>query len=217
VPLIIGSGLTVTTAVAIQPFALVKVIVAVPAAFPVTTPVALTEAIAVAEEVQGFTAAGVAVLDNVVVKPAQTVSVPVIAGSAVTVTTAVVIQPFELVYVMVAVPIPFPVTNPAESIDAMAGLEEIHGFVVAGGAKLASVVVKPLQTLNVPVITGKEITVTITDALHPFVVVYVIAAVPAVFPVTTPVLLTVATVVFEETHAFTAAGAEILERFVVNP
>ena len=72
---------------------------------------------------------------------------------------------------MVAVPIPFPVTNPAESIDAMAGLEEIHGFVVAGAAVLESVVVKPLHTLNVPVITGKAITVTVTEALHPFVVV----------------------------------------------
>ena len=97
VPVITGNGFTVTVAVTIQPFAFVKVMIVVPPETPVTTPILLTEATAVFEEVHGVTVAGVAVLAKAVVEPAQTVSVPVIVGSAVTVTTAVVIQPFEFV------------------------------------------------------------------------------------------------------------------------
>ena len=97
VPVMTGNGFTVTVAVTIQPFAFVKVMIVVPPETPVTTPLLFTVATAVLDEVHGVTVAGVAVLANAVVEPAQTFSVPVIVGSAVTVTTAVVIQPFEFV------------------------------------------------------------------------------------------------------------------------
>ena len=72
-------------------------IVAVPAATPVTIPVALTVATAVFEDVQGFVVAGVPLPVNWVVNPTLTTSVPEIVGKAFTVTTAVVLQPLLLV------------------------------------------------------------------------------------------------------------------------
>ena len=59
VPAIVGKAFMVTRAVVLQPLLLVRVIVAFPADTPVTTPVALTVAIAVFEDVQGFMVAGV--------------------------------------------------------------------------------------------------------------------------------------------------------------
>ena len=87
-----GNATTVTVAVAKHPFEFVKVITAVPGAFPVTTPALFTEAIAAFEELHGV-APGVAVLANVVVKPLQTVNVPVITGVEITVTVAVSVHP----------------------------------------------------------------------------------------------------------------------------
>ena len=58
--------------------------VALPAAIPFTTPVALTVAIAVLEETQGFAVAGVALPVRVVDKPTQTFKVPVIMGVGLT-------------------------------------------------------------------------------------------------------------------------------------
>ena len=72
-------------------------IVEVPADTPVTTPVLETVATAVLEETHGLDAAAVAEPVNVVVKPTQAVNVPVIVGRALTVTVAVLIQPFEFV------------------------------------------------------------------------------------------------------------------------
>ena len=72
-------------------------IVAVPAATPVTIPVALTVATAVFEDVQGFVVAGVPFPANWVVNPTLTISVPEIAGKAFMVTIAVVLQSLLLV------------------------------------------------------------------------------------------------------------------------
>ena len=69
----------------------------VPAATPVTSPVALTVATAGVAETQGVVVAAVAVPVSWVVAPTQTVSVPVIVGRALTVTVAVVLQPPLLV------------------------------------------------------------------------------------------------------------------------
>lgn len=52
----------------------------VPALRPVTTPVGLTVATAVLDEVQGFTAAGVPDPLRAVVAPAQMARLPVIVG-----------------------------------------------------------------------------------------------------------------------------------------
>ena len=59
-------------------------------------------------------------------------------------------------------------TNPDASMDAIAGLEEIHGLVIAGAAVLDNVVVNPLQIVNVPVMTGNAITVKVAVATQPF-------------------------------------------------
>ena len=69
----------------------------VPAATPVTSPVALTVATAGVAETQGVVTAAVADPVSWVVAPTQTVSVPVIVGRALTVTVAVVLQPPLLV------------------------------------------------------------------------------------------------------------------------
>ena len=67
--------------------------VAVPAATPVTIPVALTVATAVFEEVQGFVVAGVPLPVNWVVNPTPTTSVPVMVGKPFMVTVAVALPP----------------------------------------------------------------------------------------------------------------------------
>ena len=69
----------------------------VPAATPVTRPVALTVAAVVVAETHGNVAAAVADPVSCVVDPTQTVSVPVMVGAALTVTVAVLVHPALLV------------------------------------------------------------------------------------------------------------------------
>jgi hypothetical protein len=69
----------------------------VPALTPVTTPALFTVATPVFDDVHGFIAAGVPEPVNVVVDPIQTVNVPVIVGSALTVTVTVLLQPLLFV------------------------------------------------------------------------------------------------------------------------
>ena len=69
----------------------------VPAATPVTRPVALTVATPGVAETQGVVTAAVADPVSCVVAPTQTVSVPVIVGRALTVTIAVLVHPALLV------------------------------------------------------------------------------------------------------------------------
>ena len=70
---------------------------------PVTSPVLLTVATAGVADTQALTAAGVPDPVSCVVDPIQTVSVPVIVGSGltVTVTVAVLVHPFPSVPVTV--------------------------------------------------------------------------------------------------------------------
>ena len=63
-------------------------------------------------------------------------------------------HPFEFVNVIVTVPTDWPVTKPVLSMEAIAGSEEIHGFVVAGVPEAVSWMVEPTQT-SLPVMTGK--------------------------------------------------------------
>ena len=138
-----------------------------PAETPVTTPLLLTLATAVFDETQGVVVAAVAEPVSVVVKPAQTVSVPVIVGSAFTVTVAVMIQPFELVYVITEVPTATPVTTPVLFTVATAVFEETQGFVADGAADPLSTVVEAIQTSKVPVMVGSAFTVTVAVMLQP--------------------------------------------------
>ena len=98
VDVIDGAALTVKVAVAEQPLLLVKVMSAVPTETGVTTPVALTEAMAVLLEVHGLFAAAVPVaLKLTVLPPAIPDNVPEITGFAYTVTLYVSLQPVDIV------------------------------------------------------------------------------------------------------------------------
>ena len=69
----------------------------VPGLTPVTTPVLVTVATPVLEDVHGLTAAGVPEPVNVIVEPSQTAVGPPIVGLALTVTVTVLLQPLLLV------------------------------------------------------------------------------------------------------------------------
>ena len=72
-------------------------IVAVPAATPVTKPVLDTPATAELDDTHGLTVAAVGEPVNCVVDPAHIINVPVMVGNAFTVTVAVITQPLLLV------------------------------------------------------------------------------------------------------------------------
>lgn len=116
-----------------------------------------------------------------------------------------------------AVPGDIPVTRPIVLTVATELSEETHGFAAAGAAALPSVVVRPSQTLNTPVILGEAFTVTVAVVVQPVVAVNVIVLVPEPTPVTVPVAFTVATARFEETHGFNTAGISVLDKIVVCP
>ena len=121
------------------------------------------------------------------------------------------------VYVIILVPVATPVTTPALFTVATAGVPDTHGFTMAGVPDPVRVVVPPVQTANVPVIVGNAFTVTVTVLLHPRLFVYVMTLVPAETPVTTPVLLTVATAGVADTQGLTAAGVPEPVNVVVDP
>jgi len=100
---------------------------------------------------------------------------------------------------------------------ATAGVAETQGFTAAGVPEPVNVVVPPTQTVNVPAMVGAAVTVTVAVRLQPLLFVYVITLVPAATPVTTPVLLTVATAGVADTHGFTAAGVPEPVNVVVEP
>jgi hypothetical protein len=108
------------------------------------------------------------------------------------------------------------ITPPAETV-ATPVLEEVQGFEAAGVPEPVNVVVAFTQTLLAPVIVGVPDTVMVAVATHPVDVVNVIVVVPALTPVTKPLLLTVATAVFDDTHGFEAAGADDPVNCVVRP
>ena len=104
-----------------------------------------------------------------VVKPTQTVAVPVIdEGNGLTVTTNVAIQPVPRVYVIVDVPDDTPVTKPVEEPTvAFAVLPLVHVPPLVASLML---VVKPAHTVAVPVMDeGSGLTVTTTVEIQPVV------------------------------------------------
>ena len=213
----IGAELTVIVSILSQPLKLVKVTTAVPAEIPVTMPVDVTVATATFEDIHGFKAAGAILLDNVVVNPSQTFKLPEIIASASTVMIWVFVQPLDDVKVIVVVPEVIPVISPVKFTVATEVSDEIHGLTAAGAAVLDSVVVRPSQTLNIPLIIGEAFTVTFAVVVQPVAAVKVIVALPKPTPVTVPVELTVATATFEEIHGLTTAGVSVLDKIVVCP
>lgn len=193
-----GAAFTVTGEVGTdaQPVSeLVKIKVTEPADTPVTTPALVTVAMA------GLLLAHVppVVGDSVVVDPTQILVAPVIlaVGRALTETGEVGADTHPvvvLVNVKVTVPADTPVTTPALVTVATDGLLLTHVPPVTG----VSVVVDPTQILLPPemLTTGMALTVTgeVAEETQPvLVLVKVNVAVPAETPVTTPVLVTVAT------------------------
>lgn len=158
-----GNGFTVTPATLKQPF-FVYVIMGVPGARPITTPVALT-----VPKVTLLLAhvPPVVVLLSVVVAFWQTFNVPVIAaGNAITVTVLNTVHPEPRVYVILAVPATFPVTTPVEEFTLATVLLPL--IQVPPLMPFESVVVALMHTVNVPVTAGKvAFTVTTTERAQP--------------------------------------------------
>ena len=193
-----GAAFTVTAGVGAdaQPVSeLVKIKVTEPAETPVTTPALVTVAMA------GLLLAHVppVVGESVVVEPVQILVAPVIlaVGSALTVTGDVGAETQPVVVLVkekVTLPAETPVTTPALVTVATAGLLLDHVPPVVG----VRVVVEPTQILLPPEILTTGIALTVTGAVAAdtqpvLVLVKVKVAVPAETPVTTPVLVTVAT------------------------
>ena len=152
--MIVGAALMVTVTVALHPPLFVNVITLVPAATPVTNPVELTVATAVVPDAQGVVVAAVPDPVNCVVEPTQTESVPVIAGTAFTVTVAVLMHPPLFLKVITLVPAATPVTRPVLLTVAIVVVPDTQGVVVAAVPEPVSWVADPAQTVNVPVIVG---------------------------------------------------------------
>jgi hypothetical protein len=202
-----GCVLTVTGLVEKQPPDNVYVITVVPALTPFTTPVEeptvatpvlpLVQVPPVGEELRA------------VVEPVQTDAVPVIAEGALdTVTAWVAKQPPDNVYVITAVPVLTPFTTPVEEPTVAIPVPPLVQVPPVG--EELRVVVEPVQTEAVPVIAdGCVLTVTAWVAKQPPDNVYVITAVPALTPLTTPVEEpTVATPVLPLVHV-PPAGEEL--------
>jgi hypothetical protein len=124
-------------------------------------------------------------LKSVVWLPTQTAAVPVMtAGTGLTVTTVVDMQPVPSMYVIIDVPPETPVTTPVEEPIAALPLLLLQ---VPPDEVLLRVVVSPAQTTVVPdIVAGNGFTVTVVTMMQPVPRVYVIAAVPNEAPVATP-------------------------------
>jgi hypothetical protein len=136
------------------------VTVEVPALTDVTKPLFDTVATPVFDDTHGLTAAAVPEPVNCVVLPIHTLSVPVIVGSAFTVTVAVLVQPLASLYVTVEVPAATAVTNPVDDVVATDVFDDAHGVVASGVPDPLNCVVNPVHTASVPLIVGSALTVT---------------------------------------------------------
>src|SRR5438034_1384037 len=240
-----GTIATVTLAVPLFP-SLVAVIVADPAATPVTSPAADTVAIAVfelvhatARPVSTFPAASFSVALSCVVAPAKTFAVAGLTvteatGTLDTVTAAVPLCP-SLVAVIVAALAATPVTSPVEDTVATAGVLDAQvtdrpesTLPAASFRVVVSCTVAPTSTTAVAGLTVTDATetiatVTLAVPLCPSLVAVIVAD-PAATPVTSPAADTVAIAVFELVHAtarpvstFPAASFSVALSCVVAP
>ena len=103
---------------------------------------------------------------KVVVEPIHVLSVPVMGSIGLIVTLVVTKQPAAMVYVIVAVPPPTPVTRP-EVISAVA-FEVLLLLQVPPVIASVSVLAEPAQKTSEPLIAvGRELIVTIVFAAQP--------------------------------------------------
>ena len=101
--------------------------------------------------------------------PAQVTPAPVMdAGKVFTVTSDVLVQPAADVYVTIAVPSDTPVTMPVLlPTEATPSADELQ---VPPDGVLLNVVVAPIHTLRVPVISegiAFTVTIAVSNAVHP--------------------------------------------------
>src|SRR5690348_4774583 len=205
---------TVMAAVPLLP-PLAAVIVAGPAATPVTSPLVLTVATELvlvlhvtARPLSGFPAESRGVAVSCTLLPTATpavagVTLTVLTGTSITVTAAVPLLP-PLVAVIVAEPAETPVTSPLVLTAATELLLVLHvtarplsGFPAESCGVAVSCTVLPAATLAVAgvtptVATGTSVTVTMAVPLLPPLVAEIVAL-PAPTPVTRPTALTLAT------------------------
>jgi len=183
-PIAEGNGLTVTGAVIIQVVGKVYVMTGVPAEIPVTAPLVGSTVACALVVLQEPPLSG---SFSVVLRPAQTVAVPVIAdGKGLTTKEVDMIQPVGSVYVIFAVPFKLPITTPVELFTvATAVLSLLH----VPDPPSVSPVVNPAHTFVAPPIgSGNGLTVKGVVRLQPVGNVYVIVGDPAATPPTLPVL-----------------------------
>lgn len=139
-------------------------------------------------------------------QPDGSALVPDMAGMGFTEMDCVFTQPLTSVYVMMLVPVVNPLTTPVLLMVATVVLEEVQGVVTEGVPDPVKVKEAPTQTPVPPVILCRAFTWMLMVLRQPLLSVYVMVVLPADKPVTTPVLLMVATVVLEEVHGLTVAG-----------
>src|SRR6267378_759825 len=222
-----GTFVTVTVAVPLWP-SLVAVIVAVPAATPLTRPLPLTVATAVlllahvtTRPVSGLPLASFGVAVSCTLAPTGTLAVAGLTatdatGTFVAVTVAVPLWP-SLVAVIVAVPAATPLTRPLPLTVATAVLllaqvttRPVSGLPLASLGVAVSCTLAPTSTLAVAGLTatdateggGSTVTVMVAAPLWPSLVA-VIVAVPAITPLTRPLPLTPATAILLLPHVTT--------------
>jgi hypothetical protein len=97
VPVIVGSGLTVSTCVAVLPLLSVYVIVVVPVVTVLNTPPLVIVATPGALDTYGLTAAGIPEPTNVIELPRHTSAGPLMVGTLLTVIVVVTVQPLLFV------------------------------------------------------------------------------------------------------------------------
>jgi len=152
----------------------------IPVAIPESPPIVATEGLPLLHTPPGVAS------DSATVIPPHTVELPVIAaGTGLTVSSIVAVQPAGSVYIIVAVPGDKACVNPvAEPMLATAGSLLDH---VPPAVASDMVVTWPRHNAVVPVIaTGDGLTVKASVATQPNGVVNIIVVVPAVRPVTAP-------------------------------
>ncbi len=121
------------------------------AAIPVTVPVLSLVQLKIVDGTFPETTIGVInVLEQIVCEPLVTTAF----GVGLTVTVAVILHPFELVYVMVVEPARIPVTNPVLLTVATAVFDDNQGELTFGDAEPLNWVLAPSQTESVPLIVG---------------------------------------------------------------
>ena len=166
VPVIaVGTGFTVATLTVWQPVDNLYVIFALPAMLPVIIPVVLPM-FAIVKLLLSHVPPAVALV-TVVVEPIQTLNAPAEAtGTIFTVSTAVLVQPVDAVYVIIVVQGATVVTKPVPA--AIVATEPVELSHVPPATLFVRVVVAPSQMLSAPPIAGGEtILVTLYVDLQP--------------------------------------------------